>query len=95
MNITFPYFFIAHFSSYMLFGSLLMSVPFQLLATVLSQKALGQEPGDASEGHTGALRSKIQFKKQDFHENKHIAMILSIPPTPPILNIYVNPIIII
>ncbi|XP_077305482.1 caskin-1 isoform X2 [Lithobates pipiens] len=28
----------------------------KLLATVLSQKALGQEPGDASEGHTGPPR---------------------------------------
>ncbi|XP_077130602.1 caskin-1 isoform X3 [Ranitomeya variabilis] len=28
----------------------------KLLATVLSQKALGQEPGDACEGHTGSAR---------------------------------------
>ncbi|XP_073415339.1 caskin-1 isoform X3 [Dendrobates tinctorius] len=52
----------------------------KLLATVLSQKALGQEPGDACEGHTGSARpqsvTSCPYIEQSFgdHPKKMEAM---------------------
>ncbi|KAM4023739.1 caskin-1 isoform 1-T1 [Anomaloglossus baeobatrachus] len=52
----------------------------KLLATVLSQKALGQEPGDACEGHTGSARpqsvASCPYIEQSFgdHPKKMEAM---------------------